>query len=1006
MRQFHLQPVCASVCAALALVAMSLPAQAQYFSPESFVDAEFKASRALELIRAQYAYSWGYTGQGVTIAIIDTGVDIDHPEFSGRVSPYLQNYIPGYGPTDMYTDLDVGDNDHGTHVAGLAAAGRNGFGMHGVAYNATVLPLRTTYDDDELDNAFARAIQGGAKVLNGSYGPRTFAPRFIPTNPDNPDGTYVNNVGYQKLAFQAVLPTLESSYYQVASAAMADIVMVFSAGNSRQFQPGEYTAIPSGNAMLPLITPANTTQANPLYRFLDIRKEIDPNDAGTFFYVDENDASDPGRQEIETWDFSYLKGALIASVATDPQGIIASYSNLCGATAAWCIAAPGGGNGQPVYATLPYGNYGPKQGTSMSAPVVSGAAAVLREAFPYMTARQIIEVILTTADSTTLTEWGDEAIYGRGMLDLGTAINGPILFGEPIGGSRFESIFSPNFEVNTQGYDSVWRNNISGTGGMAKAGAGTLTMTGQNSYQGATDITGGKLVVNGSIASSQLLTVGTDAALGGSGTVGDTVMYGRMAPGNSVGTLTVAGDYTQLPGSVFELELGADAIADQLVVNGQADIQGGMIEVRGLKASHLGRQFSFLEANSWGAQTFDNTNIDWAFVDMDAAFVGNRVSLSVQRNTTTFASVAQSRNQRAVAHAVESQGIRGSAYNDVVALEHAANAPRLFDILSGEIYASTQSALFDTGGILRQTALARMRQGEQQSGLVTLGSASGPTVQSAPSGRHSVWGQALGSWGHLGATGDAQQLDRSTGGMLFGGDTAVGTNTRVGLAVGFTDSTFRGTSSSRVKAEGYHLMAYIGSQQGHWALRGGVAQSWYDVDARRSLGYADWGTASSSAHSQSTQLFAEAGYGMDVGKFKLEPYAGVAQVWLRQAGFNENGSPVGLQAGSTSDAVTFTTLGLRTGLMLDQGKYGSLQATAGLGWRHAFGDVDASRSLRFATGSAYSVVGTPLAKNAMVAELGVDWVASAASRVNISYVGQIAGGTQDHGVQARASWAF
>ncbi|NYT62114.1 autotransporter domain-containing protein [Alcaligenaceae bacterium] len=985
---------------------MSLAAQAQQLSPESFVDAEFKASRTLELIRAQHAYSWGYTGKGITIAIVDSGLDINHPEFSGRVSPYLQNYDPAYGATDVSSELDIGSNSHGTHVAGLAAAGRNGFGMHGVAYNATVLPLRTRFFDDLLDQAFAQAIQGGAKVLNGSYGPNTHAPRLLP-DPNNPLGQ--PNEGYKELAFQAVDPDIDSDYERLKAAAAADIVMVFAAGNERTLQPGLYTAMPSGAAMFPLITPANTKLAggpNPLYRFLDEGEDFDANNAATFAYVDEADASDPDRQETESWDLSDLKGVLIASVATNPQGVIAPYSNLCGATAAWCIAAPGGGNGQSAYSTIPYGNYGFKQGTSMSAPMVAGAAAVLREAFPYMTARQIIEVILTTADSTTLTAWGDQAVYGRGMLDLGTAINGPILFGEPIGGSRFESIFPSDFKVDTQGYDSAWRNNISGTGGMAKAGAGTLIMTGQNSYLGATDITGGKLVVNGSIATSALLTVAKDAALGGSGTVGKTAMYGRMAPGNSVGTLTVAGDYTQLPGSVFEVELGPDATVDQLVVNGQADIQGGMIEVHGLQASHLGRQFSFLEASSWGAQTFDNANIDRAFVNLDAAFMGNRVSLSVQRNATSFASVAQSRNQRAVAQAADSQGISAAAYNDIVVLEHAADAPRLFDMLSGEIYASTQSALFDTSGFLRQTALARTRQGEQQSGSTTLGSASGPTVQSAPSGSHAVWGQALGSWGHLGATSDARQLDRSTGGMLFGGDTAMGTNTRAGLAVGFTDSTFKGADASRVNAEGYHLMAYVGSRQGRWALRGGVAQSWYDVDTRRSLGYADWGTASSSAHSQSTQLFAEAGYGIDAGKFKLEPYAGIAQVWLRQAGFTESGSLVGLQARSTNDAVTFTTLGLRSGLTLDQGKYGSLQATAALGWRHAFGDVDASRDLRFATGSAYSVVGTPLAKNAMVAELGVDWMASATSRVNISYVGQIAGRTQDHGVQARASWVF
>ncbi|WP_353153113.1 S8 family peptidase, partial [Pollutimonas bauzanensis] len=402
-RRFNLKPLCANICAALVIAGMPLAAQAQQFSPESFVDAEFKASHALELIRAQYAYSWGYTGKGITVAIVDSGLDINHPEFSGRVSPFMANYEPGHSATDVYSGLDVGGNSHGTHVAGLAAAGRNGFGMHGVAYNATVLPLRTSFDDEELDQAFAQAIKAGAKVLNGSYGPDAFAPSYIPDS-NNP-GQYMKNEGHRQLNFQAVLPNIESNYEQMKAAAAADIVMVFSAGNERQFQPGEYTAIPSGNGMLPLITPANTSLAggsNPLYRFLNPGEDFDSNDAETFVYVDEADASDSDRQETESWDFSDLKGTLIASVATDPQGKIAAYSNWCGAAAAWCIAAPGGGGSDDnsMYSAVPYGSYGDKSGTSMSAPVVAGAAAVLREAFPYMTARQIIEVLLTTADST------------------------------------------------------------------------------------------------------------------------------------------------------------------------------------------------------------------------------------------------------------------------------------------------------------------------------------------------------------------------------------------------------------------------------------------------------------------------------------------------------------------------------------------------------------------------------------------------------------------------------
>jgi subtilase-type serine protease len=81
-------------------------------------------------------------------------------------------------------------------------------------------------------------------------------------------------------------------------------------------------------------------------------------------------------------------------------------------------------------------------------------------------------------------------------------------------------------------------------------------------------------------------------------------------------------------------------------------------------------------------------------------------------------------------------------------------------------------------------------------------------------------------------------------------------------------------------------------------------------------------------------------------------------------------------------------------------------ATAGLGWRHAFGDVAPQSSMRFASGNPYTVTGAPLARNAMVAELGISAAVGQRARLSVSYAGQIAGSTRDHGVQARASWSF
>jgi fibronectin-binding autotransporter adhesin len=75
-------------------------------------------------------------------------------------------------------------------------------------------------------------------------------------------------------------------------------------------------------------------------------------------------------------------------------------------------------------------------------------------------------------------------------------------------------------------------------GGLEKKGAGTLTLTNTSTYTGATTVRQGALVVNGNISTSSLTTVDSGATLGGSGSVGKTIINGTLAVGNSPGTMT------------------------------------------------------------------------------------------------------------------------------------------------------------------------------------------------------------------------------------------------------------------------------------------------------------------------------------------------------------------------------------------------------------------------------------------------------------------------------------
>lgn len=101
----------------------------------------------LQQIDAPEGWDLGATGKGVTIALIDTGVDLTHPDLDDNIVAGI-DLLPEHGvcpgPQDEH-DPERGFATHGTTVAGvLAAEARNGIGVRGVAYDADILPIRAT----------------------------------------------------------------------------------------------------------------------------------------------------------------------------------------------------------------------------------------------------------------------------------------------------------------------------------------------------------------------------------------------------------------------------------------------------------------------------------------------------------------------------------------------------------------------------------------------------------------------------------------------------------------------------------------------------------------------------------------------------------------------------------------------------------------------------------------------------------------------------------------------
>ena len=139
-----------------------------------------------------------------------------------------------------------------------------------------------------------------------------------------------------------------------------------------------------------------------------IRNTAVDNDAIFVWAAGNESNSESGALSALPIAFPDLNGHFVNVVALDNFNTIAWYSNQCGITQNYCIAAPGSGWNTD---TQDYAS-----GTSFATPVVSGAIATIKEAFPYMNAPQITALLFTTA--TDLGESGIDAVYGWGLLNM------------------------------------------------------------------------------------------------------------------------------------------------------------------------------------------------------------------------------------------------------------------------------------------------------------------------------------------------------------------------------------------------------------------------------------------------------------------------------------------------------------------------------------------------------------------------------------------------------------
>ncbi|MGN6282851.1 S8 family serine peptidase [Frateuria sp.] len=853
----------------------------------------------LALTNTYAAHNQGYTGAGVTIGIVDSGVMRTHPSLTGRVIDELIYVDPQVNDTSV--DDVVG---HGTWVSEIAAGAAAGEFPGGIAPGASLVSARIIADEEPTDDGSGQGNAVGASDADffGQY----LNPALIA------DGVRVQNNSWGGIYWDTTDPSINQAFAQAYDDFVIshDGLVVFAAGNESRTDPSDIAALPS--------------LAPELERGWLVAVAADSNSAAA------------GNTEL------------------------ADYSNACGKAMDYCLTAPG----DVIVSDKDYPtgdsskDYWIVSGTSFAAPQVSGAAALVWEAYPYFTNDMVRQTLLGTADD--LGAAGPDAIFGYGMLNVGKAVNGPAKF--DWGDATVDFIG-----------ESSWNNAISGAGGLVKQGSGTLNLTQASTYTGLTHIEGGTLNAQ-SLAGALQVDIG--GTLGAANSIGGDV--------DNAGVVTVSGSDLAVGGNYYQYDSGRLALelGSVLKVAGAANLSGGDLYVIGKRSDYVVHAHTdVLVANAGLTGTFSAINAaSNVMLTATAGYDATTAWLDVTRADVT---------------AIQGMSYSASSYNAAQRVEGA------FEQLDGQVASGGTGSASGGGGFvagaahLQQAAtLSSASQSlESLSGQLHAASAA-MTFEAIDAGTRALsdrfdrlldsngtgsWTQNLGYHGDLARSGYAN-VGVDLSGMLVGQDMRIGSNGVAGFALSQSQGLGRLVETAdQGRSHAVEGMLYGGLVRGNAYLMGRVGMGNYRESMRRHvlLGPALAGVASDS-HGRYDVAYGESGYRTTWGRLTLTPYASLQYARIDSSGFNEQGAwGFGLKADAHAIERWQAGLGLRAARAWTFANGGSLDLQAHLAWQRALATRGDGFDASFTGIDQWAPLGgIGLSRYGGVAGMTLDWAMS------------------------------
>lgn len=313
-----------------------------------------------ELINVSKAHDQGITGQGIIVGVIDSPINQNHPDFKDKILDQSLGKInnKAYIP-DFNSDV------HGSHVAGIISAKRNNASPYGVAYDAKIYGLQATGANVGRAvlvpaNAYDYFKDKDVKIINNSWGSAIF-----PVVGMKQLGWYSSTLKEQ--APDYIINTASSKNITkelIRLSKEKQVLMVFASHNQGISSPDLEAVLPYYDESLKAWLSVGSLDSSKIYK----------NSEGKLV-VEAKGLSDFGNAFVGAENFS------LVAPGSNINSINASYGVKDGIF---------GTTNKKLYRTL--------SGTSMAAPMVSGAAALVSQKFPFLNGKQIADVLLSTAN--------------------------------------------------------------------------------------------------------------------------------------------------------------------------------------------------------------------------------------------------------------------------------------------------------------------------------------------------------------------------------------------------------------------------------------------------------------------------------------------------------------------------------------------------------------------------------------------------------------------------------